>query len=127
MRKWMALGATCAVAVIAVAAALLAGGGSAPRGDARQGGGPRGPERGERFEVRDPDKDAKPGTVTPIKEAFINRAYPRKYIAAGAVRKATRETRALPTRLKSSQFRTGTSGTAARAAVGADWTFLGPT
>src|SRR3954470_7693087 len=126
MRKWMALGATCAVAVIAVAAALLAGGGSAPRGDARQGGGPRGPERGERFEVKDPDKDAKPGTVTPVKEAFVNRAYPRKYIPAAAVQKATRATRGLPTRLPTSQFRRGVRDRAARAAVGADWTFLGP-
>src|SRR4051794_31794601 len=127
MRKWMALGATCAVAVIAVAAALLAGGGSAPRGDARQGGGPRGPERGERFEVKDPDKDAKPGTVTPVKEAFVNRAYPRAYIPASAVRKATRATRGMPTRLKTSQFRRGTPGARAAAAVGADWSFLGPT
>src|SRR3954454_18685048 len=126
MRKWTALGATCAVAVVAVAAALLAGGGSAPRGDARQAEGQRGPERGERFEVKDPDKDAKPGTVTPVKEAFVNRAYPRKYIPAAAVQKAPRSTRGLPTRLPPSEFRRGVRDRAARAAVGADWTFLGP-
>ncbi|MDQ1741521.1 MAG: hypothetical protein QOE53_3173, partial [Pseudonocardiales bacterium] len=71
------------------------------------------------------DKDGKPGTVTPVKEAFNNRAYPRKYIPAAAVQKATRATRAMPTRLKASQLRTRTAAT--RAAVGADWTFLGPT
>jgi hypothetical protein len=123
MRKWMALGAGSAVAVIAVVAVMLTAG--AGNGAPRSAGA--GVGHGQRFEVRDPDKDAKPGTITPVKEAFINRAYPRKYIPAAAVQKATRATRGMPTRLNASQFRPGTRGKAARAGVGADWTFLGPT
>src|SRR4051794_24630441 len=84
-------------------------------------------ERGARFEVKDPDKDAKPGTITPAKEAFINRAFPRKYIPAAAVTRATRATRSLPTKLDSSNFDPGTPNADQRLGVGADWTFLGPT
>ena len=83
-------------------------------------------DRGDRFEVRDPDKDAKPGTITPAQEAYADRAFPRGYIPASAVLKATRATRALPTRLPRSEFRAGTLGVAAQASVGADWEFLGP-
>ncbi|MEA2218063.1 MAG: hypothetical protein QOJ35_689, partial [Solirubrobacteraceae bacterium] len=119
--KWLvALGATCVVAV----AVLLVGFGGGERGK-REAGGDR--DRGARFEVQDPDKDAKPGTITPAREAFVNRAYPRSYIRAAAVQKATRATRAMPTRLATSQFRRGVRDAAARASVGAPWGFLGPT
>src|SRR6476659_6200402 len=128
MRKWIALGATSVLVLAAVAAVVFTGGNArAGRGSRPETEQEREARGGDRFEVRDPDKNAKPGSVTPVKEAFVNRAYPRKYIPAGAVRKATRETRALPTRLRPSQFRKGTPGIAARAGVGADWTFLGPT
>jgi hypothetical protein len=127
MKRWVALGAAGVTAVAVVLVVALSGHSSpssAGRGESEH---ERDRERGERFEVKDPDKDAKPGTVTPVKEAFINRAYPRKYIPARAVGKATRATRGMPTRLKRSQFRAGTPDPAARATVGADWTFLGPT
>src|SRR4051794_14767751 len=84
---------------------------------------PRTPH-GARFEVKDPDKDARPGMITPAREAYANRAYPRGYISASEVRSATRATRALPTRLPASKFRHSADGAAS---VGADWDLLGPT
>jgi hypothetical protein len=135
MQKWLGLGvAITAVAVTIVVVAVPSG---VRPGSHRSGRSARetdrdrdaeGGERGARFEVKDPDKDAKPGTITPAKEAFLSRAYPRSYIPAAAVQKATRATRRMPTRLRGSQFRSGVRGTAsASAAVGADWSFLGPT
>src|SRR2546421_260132 len=115
MRKWMAVGAASVAALLAILAVTLTGGGSG-RGEAVHKR-----DRGARFEVKDPDKNAKPGTITPAREAFVNRAYPRSYIPAAAVLKATWATRSMPTRLKASQFRPGTRNAAASAGVGADW------
>jgi PKD domain len=129
----MALAAACTAAVIALVVVVTRGPTAAPDRAQQAAQGPdrgdreEGPERGERFEVIDPDKDAKPGTITPAMEAFRNRAYPRHYIPAAAVRKATRATRGMPTRLRTSQFRASVTNAAARAGVGADWSFLGPT
>src|SRR4051812_1013784 len=119
MRKWFAVGTLAACACLVAVLALTAGGG------AREAGGD--PDaHGARFEVKDPDKDAKPGVITPAREAYLNRAFPRGYISAAAVQRASRATRSMPYRLKASQFRAGTRDVAARAAVGADWAFLGP-
>jgi hypothetical protein len=131
MKKSMALTAACIVALVLTA--TLAAGTTRHRTPRREaaatgehdGDGDR--DRGARFEVKDPDKEAKPGTITPAREAFINRAYPRTYIPAAAVQKATRATRRMPTRLNRSHFRAGTPDVAAAAGVGADWSFLGPT
>jgi hypothetical protein len=119
MRRLMALGAAC---VVAVAVFLIA-----TAGDERGRVGAEDRDRGARFEVRDPDKDNKPGTITPAREAFANRAYPRGFIPAAAVQKASRATRAMPTRLKTSQFRPSVRDAESRAGVGSNWGFLGPT
>src|SRR4051794_24298359 len=127
MKAWLALGAFCVAAIVALALVLSGGGGEVKRTASAGGDRDRGAEHGDRFEVADPDKHGRPGTITPAKEAFSSRAYPRSYIPAAAVRRATRQTRALPTRLRTSQFRRGVRGAAASATVGTDWNFLGPT
>jgi len=129
--------ALCVAATVVVAVAVVVAvpnGSRPPRQRVASGARERdreesgGPERGARFEVKDPDKDARPGTITPAREAFLNRAYPRTYIPAAAVQRATRATRRMPTRLKASQFRDfARSSAATSASVGASWTFLGPT
>ncbi len=123
MSKRVALGTASVAVALAVLALILTGGGSAERERAAGHAG----ERGARFAVSEPDKKARPGTITPAMEAFVNRAYPRSYIPAAAVQAATRATRSMPTRLKTSQFRADTVNAAARAGIGADWTSLGPT
>jgi hypothetical protein len=130
MKKLVALGVSIAVVIAAVVVVLVAGGGEsrhAGKGDAANGEKDGGRDRGARFEVKDPDKQAKPGTITPAREAFINRAFPRTYIPAAAVQRGTRETRDRPTRLSQSQFRHGARDPEHRASVGKDWSFLGPT
>ncbi|MEA2301562.1 MAG: hypothetical protein QOE44_2097, partial [Solirubrobacteraceae bacterium] len=119
MRRLLAIGIGLAVAVAAVLVVALGGGGGAE--------GEHGPERGARFEVKDPDKGAKPGTITPAREAFVDRAFPLSYIPAAAVASATRATRALPTRLAPARFSPNVRNPTAAAAVGSDWTFRGPT
>jgi hypothetical protein len=116
--------AAALVAALAVVGVVLIGGSSGGKGRHDPDGGR---DRGERFEVKDPDKDARPGMITPAREAYINRAYPRRYIPASAVRSATRKTRALPTKLARSQFKHTVRDAAIRATVGADWQLLGPT
>jgi PKD domain len=116
--------AAAIVAALTVVGVLLLVGSGGSKGRHDPDGGR---DRGERFEVKDPDKDARPGTITPAREAYINRAYPRRYIPASAVRSATRKTRALPTKLRRSQFRSSVRDATIRASVGADWQLLGPT
>src|SRR5436305_10167722 len=119
MKRLLAIGVGLAVAVAAVLVVALGGGGGAR--------GAHGPERGARFEVKEPDKGAKPGTITPAREAFVDRAFPLTYIPAAAVQSATRATRALPTRLAPAKFSPHVRNPTAAAAVGSDWTFRGPT
>jgi hypothetical protein len=129
-KRAAALGAVFALAVMVIVMLVATGGDSArpARGErAAERDGGRDKQHGARFEVKDPDKQGKPGTITPAKEAFVNRAYPRSYIPARAVSKATRATRSRPTRLTKSQFHAKAQDPARRASVGADWSFLGPT
>jgi hypothetical protein len=64
--------------------------------------------------------------ITPAQQMYADRAYPRGYIPASAVRRATRQTRAMPTALDRSQFRPSIRRRGAGVSVGTDWTFQGP-
>src|SRR4051812_45982011 len=90
-------GLTAAALLTGLAGVGPGGGGGASSHPSADRDGDR--DRGARFEVKDPDKDAKPGMITPAQQAYVDRAYPRGYIPAAAVRKATHATRALPVRL----------------------------
>src|SRR4051794_25082548 len=123
-KRTLLSGLTAATLLVALAAAGPGGVGQ-PSGHRATATGDADRGRGDRFEVKDPDKDAKPGMIAPAQQAYVDRAYPRGYTPASAVLKATRAARGLPVRLGRAKFRTGTPDIAAQAAVGADWEFIG--
>ncbi|MBW8749986.1 MAG: PKD domain-containing protein [Propionibacteriales bacterium] len=125
-KRTLLSGLTAATLLVALAAAGPIGLGRPSGHRSAAATAHRDGDRGERFEVKDPDKDAKPGMITPAQQAYVDRAYPRGYIPAAAVRKATHATRALPVKLTRADFRAGTPHIAARSSVGADWEFIGP-
>src|ERR687888_2252825 len=106
--------------LVAVAAALLHGGPKSS--DARLSSDHR-----ARIELGgDRDRGKESGGRNPSQEAYENRAYPLGYIPAAQVKAGRAAVRGMPTRLRRSSFRAGVQDVGARAAVGADWQFIGP-
>lgn len=80
-----------------------------------------GPDARSRVEAGDEG-----GGSSPTSAAYEDRAYPKGYITAKQTLGARQAYQRLPVRLARNDFKSGVTRIAQRAAVGADWSFIGP-